>query len=265
MKLFCLMPRSCARTIGVLLLMMLLSACVRPQEAPLPPSPLPEAAVLLGRLAELDGRFITLTALAQARIDRDGRSRTVRQALLVRKPDRLRIDVLGPFSYPLMQIAAAGQLQVHLPGEGRFYAGEATAANLARFTGMPLRIEQLVSILLLELPRFHYNEANSAWRDGEIVLSLEDGGQMRQEFVFAVGGELLRASYWREGELFCEVRYGDYAGADGFPRQIALRLPASRLEATLELTEVDTTRPLDDARFILKPPAQSTILPFPEV
>lgn len=256
--------RSGARAISVLLLMMFFSACVRPPEALLPPFPVPPAAELLTRLDALDGRFSTLSALARARIVRDGNSRSSQQALLVRKPDRLRVDVLGPFSYPLLQVAAAGQLQVHLPVDGRFYAGEASAVNLARFTGLPLRIEQLVGILLLELPRFRYTEATSVWRAGAIVLTLDDGGRMRQEFVFADGGELLRASYWREGELLCEVGYGAYAADDAFPRQISLQLPEAGITANLELSEVDTTRPLADTRFILNPPAQTPILPFPE-
>lgn len=252
-----------ATAISVLLLLFF-SACARPPEAPLTQFPAPPVAELLTRLTALDGRFATLSALARARIVRDGHSRSTQQALLVRKPDRLRVDVLGPFSYPLVQVAAAGQLQVHLPVDGRFYAGEASDVNLARFTGLPLRIEQLVGILLLELPRFHYTEASSVWRAGEIVLTLDDGGRMRQEFAFAAGGELLRAAYWRESELLCEVNYGAYAADDAFPRQIALQLPAAGITATLELSEVDTVRPLAEARFILKPPAQTPILPFPE-
>ncbi len=249
--------------LGTLIFGLLLSACLKSSPEVLPPAPLPATAVLLGRLAELDGRFASLTALARTRLVREGASRTLQQALLARKPDRLRVDVLGPFSYPLLQVAAAGQLQVYIPSEGRFYAGEASAANLSRFTGLPLRIEQLVGILLLELPRLHYTEAATAWRDGEVVLTLDDGGRMRQEFAFSASGELLRASYWREGELFCEVNYAAYSTADAFPRQIALRLPTAKVEAHLELTDVETTQTLDDARFILKVPAQTPILPFP--
>ena len=255
---------SCVRHIGTLVLGLLLGACLRSPQEVLPPALLPDPTMLLGRLAALDGRFDSLAALARAHIVRDGASRTLQQALLVRKPDRLRVDVLGPFSSPLLQVAAASRLQVHIPGEGRFYAGEPSTANLARFTGLPLPVEQLVGLLLLELPRFHYSAAATSWRAGAVVLTLDDGGRMRQEFAFAVGGELLRAAYWREGELLCEVRYGDYAGEEAFPRQISLRLPAAGIEANLELTEIDTTRTLDEARFLLKVPAQTPILPFPE-
>lgn len=250
--------------ISVLLFLLFFTGCVRHPEVVAVTPPVPDVATLLARLSDLDGRYDSLSALARAHIVRDGENRTVQQALLVRKPDRLRVDLLGPFSYPLLQIAAARQLQVYIPGEGRFYSGEASVANFARFTGLPLRIEQLVGIILLQLPRFHYVDAVSLWRDGEIVLALDDGGRMHQEFAFAPGGELLRAAYWREGELLCDIRYGNYAAEPPFPRRIALQLPSAKLEATLDLTEIDTTRSLDDALFLLKVPEKTPILPFPD-
>ena len=68
------------------------------------------------------------------------------QMISVRQPRQMRIDVMNPFgvSYTLALDGRSLAVVDHL--DDAYYEGAATAANLARFTGVPLDVDLLVDL-----------------------------------------------------------------------------------------------------------------------
>ena len=154
-----------------------LGACTLGLPAPSLPAAGDIEAALAGRRAGL------ASVRAQVRAELRGPSGLVRSAqmVLAEAPDRIRIDVMSPFG-PTHTLASDGKrLAVYDRVEAVVYRGAANAANLARFTGVPLEISVLSS-LVRGLPpglavegsgRVHDSGRNWSWERG-----LSGGGRL---------------------------------------------------------------------------------------
>lgn len=250
---------------SLLLLVFLLAACA-PLHAPPPPLSAGMARTLLARL-DADARaFHSLQGLAKVRVHSGDRSFSASQVLLAKKPDRLRSEVLSPFGQPMLLMATDGrELEIQVPAEGRFYHGPATPAHLQRFTRLPLHLDDLVHLLLYQVPLVGRNRPQvAALRGGLYRLRLQGEGGERQELFFDTQLRLLRTAYYREGKLLLLVRYGGFTGGGHpFPGSIDLEMPPEKTRASLEFSEVQTNVALPADRFVLTPPAGAKILPLP--
>ena len=260
--------RSISSTLTGLGLTFSLSLCILSGCATLPASqPGPLAAAETGRtlLAEWLRRSAepqSLQGVARVRVQTPERTLNGTQVLLVGAPDRLRAETLSPFGTPLLVLAANGKdLAVLLPGDNLFYHGRATPENLGRFTRLPLRLADLVGILLSRPPLLSYQQLDAfALADGGWRIELEDG-QRRQLLHFDASLRLLDVHYLTAGELQLRLAYGDYAEADdNLPRRIDLELPLQQTRASLLFNELEADRQLLPALFVLEPPRGATVI-----
>lgn len=245
-------------------LVLFLGACAAPRPSS-PPSTLPDSAELLRRLADYEVRFAAMQGLAKMRIATAEKTLSFNQVLLVQKPDLLRCEVLSPFGSALLSLASDGEtISVAVPGEQRFYRGPASAANVARFTQVPLRPADLVGILLWSLPRFPW-QAAAVRRDGasELLVLSGEGGVV-QEFTFDEAGRLVRGRYLVADEPRMQVEYREFtADRHDFPRRVELSFPSRQLTATLAILELDGLEPVPGERFSLRPPPGVDVTPLP--
>lgn len=252
MRLFLLLP-----------LLLLMAACA-PARPVLPPPPPASGEALLRQLETFAGAFHSLRGVAKVRVESDGRSLSGTQVLLAQKPDLLRAETLSPFGNPVLTVAAgAGRLNVLVPGEGRFLAGEASYQNMQRFTRLPLQLADLVGLLLYQVPIIPPGAPQiSAEEDGRqrLILAAEEG--VRQEALFDRELRLVETAYFQGEELVLKVGYGEF-GEDGFPRFISLETPAEKTEARVTFSEVEVNVPLPEERFRLTPPSGYQIEPLP--
>jgi hypothetical protein len=128
-----------------------ISGCagIRPAE-PVREDLLPERALSLSAAICPTG-IVTATARIEV-IRRDERF-PLKAALMIKPPASLRLEsipLLGPPDFFLS--AASGVLHVFIPAQGGFYAGQATAANIARFLPLPLPPDEIVPLLLGQAP-----------------------------------------------------------------------------------------------------------------
>jgi hypothetical protein len=117
---------------------------VRPQL----PATLPSAEGLLAILAHR--RAAVASARGFARISYESAGKTVgsRHAVVVERPARLRLEVLGPLG-AIAVIASAGRdLALYVRRENRVYRGDASADSLAAYAAVPLSVEDIVTVLL---------------------------------------------------------------------------------------------------------------------
>jgi len=210
-------------------------------------------------LGDLAARRAAVTSLrAQARLRSGLTGLWTREALLVRRPDAVRIDVLSPFGLALAVGVRGSILWAYPPAQSTRYEGPASAANLRRFLGAAVEVGDVVDVLLgLPPARVAVGPPALAAHAGEyrLTLPLAAGAQT----IWFAGDTLSvrRAEETRDGALALRVGFDDYR--DGFPHLVEVAV-ASGAAARLAYDAVEPNAPVDPALFA--PPPAPRVLPL---
>ena len=224
-----------------------------------PPRPLPPmtADQLLDGLAARRAAIGSLRARARLRAGLSGL--WVREAILVRRPDAVRIDVLSPFGLALA-IGMRGQLLwAYPPARATRYEGEATPANMTRFLGAPVAGADVVDVLLGVPPERRPVAPPALSVTGEreyrLTIPLADGTQT----IWFQGDTLVvrRAEETSGDTVALRVAFDDYQ--DGFPRALDVAAVGGAA-AHLTYDAVEPNAPVDPALFA--PPPARRVLPL---
>ncbi len=212
-------------------------------------------------MANLEARRESMTSLrARARLRAGLRGGWTRQAVLVRRPDAVRVDVLSPFGLVLALGTRDAFLWAYPQGEGTRYEGPATPANVARFVGAPFTVPDLVDILLGVPPARTIvgTPTLETTHDGEYRLTVPGPG--RVQTIWFAGDTLAvrRAEDATDGVVMLRVGFDDYH--DGFPHVVDIGAPAAGTAARLAYDRVEQNVPLDLALFA--PPSAARVLPL---
>jgi hypothetical protein len=119
-----------------------------------PPAPLkkpvPEwgAAQLIGSLKQRNESFRTLRALAQVDYTGPEGRHGFQEAVIVQRPDRLRLDTLTILGAILIFTANPNEMIGYHPREGVFVRAAPTPENLRRYTQIPLGLPQATTLLM---------------------------------------------------------------------------------------------------------------------
>jgi len=203
----------------------------------------------------------TLQGLAKVRARTAEGSLSATQVIVAARPDRLRAETLSPFGTPLLVLAADGaRLGVSVPANAVFYTGEASPENLGRFFRIPLRLEDLVDILLYRAPLSAFVERQT--------LVLQTGGWLvqlaaadrRQELRFDGQRRLVEIRYYNADRMFLEITYGGFAAPEALPRQIAIALPELETRASLDFEDATYNGKPRAELFRLEPPAGARVV-----
>lgn len=251
---------------GALFLFVLFSfGCVRP----LPPEldlTIKSESQLLAQLDVVSNRFQSLQSSARMEVVTDREPFAASQVLLVQKPAQLRSEIImGPFSTPVMSLSVdQNQLSVYQPLQGTFAQGDASVANIARFTRMPLRIEDLVGMILVAPPRFPFEHSSvSRVADGNRLTLVADGG-VEQRFTFDAAGNLLQAAYLLEDRLQLQADYSEFDARQGaFPQRLQVSMPERQVVTTMTFRDSTINRLIPPKNFRLKIPDGMEIQSLP--
>ena len=162
---------------------------------------------LIREWSESSARVSSVQGLAKVKVHTPEKSLNGTQVILAEKPNRLRAETLSPFGSPLLLLAADGEnLGVSLPSRNILYTGQATSANLGRFIRIPLRLPDLISVLLYQPPMIDSLR--------EKAFELQEGGwllvhyrsQRRQELTFNNARQLVEVRYYDRDKLFLKIR-----------------------------------------------------------
>ena len=218
----------------------------------------PTTAVEL--LDGLAARRAAVTSLRSRARLRNGLSGVwIREALLVRRPDAVRVDVLSPFGLALAVGVRGDLLWAYPPARGTRYEGPASPENMVRLLGAPLAVGDVVDVLLGVPPARDPvgPPVLAATREGEyrLVIPLADGAQT----IWFAGDTLLvrRAEETRAGGVVLRVAFDDYH--DGFPHAVDVS-SEGRPPARLAYDAVEPNAALDAALFA--PPPAARVLPL---
>jgi len=218
------------------------------------------ASELLDGLAARRAAVTTLRARARLRSGLSGL--WTREAIVVRRPDGVRIDVLSPFGLALAVGVRGDLLWAYPPAGGTRYEGTASPANLVRFLGAPVEVGDVVDLLCGVPPaRTPVGRASVvATREGEyrLTVPLEHG---EQTIWFAGDGPLARrAEETRDGRAVLHAAFDDYR--DGFPHVVDVATadgPGARL--TYDAVELNAPITSD----VFAPPPAPRVRPLDAV
>ncbi len=238
----------------LLLVVLALSGCLRPS-APVW-TVVPDAKELISRLQTSAENYQSLDVAAQVNLTSGGNFYSTQQFILVEKPNLLRSDVLTGFGQLVMQLATDGDefsvfLYTSIPG--KFYRGQASRDNLSRFIRIPLRVEDLVALVLYSPPLISFDLADVVVSGSDLLLSLRGDGQV-QKVRFNSQLQLVEVSYLCDQQLLLRTSYKDF-DASGFPLEMIIEAPVDETRVRLSLAELVLNPSLDAARFRLKKPA----------
>lgn len=249
-------------------LLLLLAACAPPPKKAIPLT-VPEGldSRLLERLHGEAPLFNNLEGIAKVKLSRNGKSVKLTHALFAEKPDKLRSEVLSPFGLPLVMLATDGErLSVYDLRERKFYRGPASNRNIQALLQIPLRIEDLVPVLLYQVPVMAYERHSlQVEDDSRYRLSLVGEGERRQDVFFDPALQLVGSEYLVDGEVVLRIAYGKFKdSAAGFPHAIDLEMPLFQSSVSVAFSDVQSNVEIPPERFRLSAPDGVTVSPFPE-
>jgi len=246
----------------LLLLLLLLSACARPDRTSIP---LPSADELLHRLSQGADAYHSLDGEAKVTLTVNGKFFSSQQFLLLGKPDRFRTDVLSTFGQLILQLAVDHDgLKVFLNTivPGTFYQGTASDENLTRFTRLPVRFMDMMRLLLYDPPLTTYQELQVSLHENGAKLEIY-GEQGRQQVIFDRQLRPIESRYFQEDALQLSVTYEKFSERDGFPLKIRIEIPQKKASATIRFSQVRSNIQIPDERFVLKQPANALLEQLP--
>ncbi len=194
----------------------------------------------------------------------------VKEVIVVERPDRLRIEMMTAFGVAL-QIATNGhRLCAYHRGDKTFYTGDATTANLARFTRLELGLHDIADFLAglppgrerRSHPTIAFEPATGLWR---VTAPLAGGGTQILWFDkdrLSVRTEEVDA----EGQRRYATRYGDYRMVEGIavPHRIGLDLSAQGATLELTLSTVTLNETLSESLFRFEAPPGAKLVNLDE-
>jgi hypothetical protein len=128
---------------------------------------------------------------AGAKLDQFGEGGRIRGDLLLfaARPARIRMDAVSPFGVTVATLTADGERFALADLRNKvFYAGPASACNIARLTNVPVPAHVLVDLLRGEAPVLRHTPAETtiAWDDsGYWVIGISSSRQAREEIHLA--------------------------------------------------------------------------------
>ena len=257
---------SAFRTTALFLILAgLIAGCTatRPLTPRAAPAVLPSAAELEAALAARRDAVRSVRALARLRYHDSEQSVTSREAIVVARPDRVRVEVLSVFGTVFLLVADDGQMTAYARNENTVYRGQASSQNLQRYVHLGVPVDELVDIVLstpppgdgraqvsfdeaagaIRLRRFVEDGARTVWfSDATLPVATEEAG--------ADG-----AAHWRA--TFAE--YEDHGGVPVATR-IEINLPAWSQSMEIDLQDVEVNPTLDHSAFAFQAPSGSKVV-----
>lgn len=251
------MRRAAALVAGLLLA----SACRTVVPAvPLPPDD-PRPTAFLSRWAELAAERRGLRGIARLAVDADAVEIRGKQVLVVERPARLRVEILGFLGQTQAVLVTDGdRFELFRADNGGFESGEVRPGLLWEVAHLALTPAEAVG-LLLGVPTL-----DAALRtiravrtgEGEIRIDLADaGGTLRQRVVFDAEARLREVEMLEsDGGVAWRARFDDYArvGDAPFARKISLYVRAGDTHAEITFRDVEINPDLPDGVFALRKP-----------
>lgn len=212
---------------------------------------------LIESLNQRNQQFRSLRALA--RLDYagpDGKG-NVQEAVLVQRPDRLRLETLTFLGAVLIVTVNDKEIIGHHPREGIFVRGPRTKENLLRYTQIPLELDEITA-LLLGLPPV---DTRAPRRQEGPTLVFSPNGRKQDAVTFE--SQLPVPTKWERfndaGAVELSARFLDYIStpAGSFPSKIQVEAQLQKRKLEIRYQEPEINASLAPEIFTQEKPAHA--------
>jgi hypothetical protein len=259
--------RSLGRLTAIVALATLLPACASLNPG-IPPSgttePSQDRAALIRHLtekvAERDRALVSMQTDAVMEYSApDRHPPKVREQIVAKRPDSLRVEALAAFNVALIVATSGKELAIFEPSRNRLTRAAATADTLNQFVQIPMAPADAVTLLLGIAP----DSAALAARPPDAIVtegamtvaawSVENGA--RRELGFQDDQLVLVRMRAADGSVDYEVRYGEYQDLGGltFPYAVEATFPKAHSRIAFHYKRPIINGVLPDSLFVLSP------------
>jgi outer membrane lipoprotein-sorting protein len=236
-------------------------ATVSPPEPQLP-APKWEAAELIKSIAQRREQFRSVRALAQVDYaGPDGRY-SFQEAVVVQRPDRLRLETLSYLGAILIVTVNDKEIVGYHPREGVFVRGRRSKENLLRYTKIPLELDEMTS-LLVGLPPV---EPSAPWKqEGNTLIFSQDG---HKKDALAFESQQPVPTKWERfnasGAVELSVRFSDYVSTPAglFPSKISIEAPLQKKKLEIRYQEPELNSKIPSDLFTQQKPPHAQEVPI---
>jgi len=229
-----------------------------PRVTPLPAGDTRPSA-LLDALARAGEARRSLRAIARLAMDGPAGGGRARQILLLERPARLRIEILGLLDQRIAVLTTDGaEYRLYRAEDRSLTGGPVHDALLWEVAGLAVTPEQAVRILLgaPAAPDGARLAGGTQLADGRVRLELRAPDRLEAtRLEFDAEGRLAGWAWLgADGEPLQEARFADYRplGDDAFPYEVELLDRTTGAEARVRFTNVELNPVLDPALFELR-------------
>ena len=220
---------------------------------------------------EEEERIITgLKGIAKIKVESPKEKFSVKEIVITKRPQCLRLETLNPLGQPLFFIVTDGkELSLFSPSENKFYRGIASRKNVSLFFHVNLGLEETVSIILGKVPLIEYDAEHAECQmeaDFYVLeLSTKDKKLTQILKVNLSDQKVVESETYKQGEgLILTAQYKRYEkiGGISFPREITVTMPRDETRVKINYKEIELLSEIDPDQFRLLPPQGVEVLPL---
>lgn len=236
-----------------------------PPSAPKPPVPEWESSKLIESIKQRDEQFRSLRALAQVDYAGPEGKHGFQEAVIVQRPDRLRLDTLTFLGAILIFTANDKEIIGYHPREGVFVRAQPSKDNLRRYTQIPLELPE-ITMLLMGLPPV---EAGEPWKQEGNTLVLSPNGRKRDVLTFESHQPV--PTKWErfnnDGKVELSAQFNDYASTPAglFPLGLIMEAPLQKKKLGIRYQEPEFNGAIPSEQFTQQIPAHVKEVPIEAV
>ncbi len=216
-----------------------------------------DAGELLQLVGAAQAQAVTVVGDGKLRVESPREKGSVSVYVAASRPGLLRMELFDFFNRPIAVLvtdgARFGLLQFQ---ENTFYQGPATPRNLSRFLPVALPSEELVSIMLGQVPFIPASRMALRFdrEEGLYVLTLQAGEATQRLHIHPTFLRVVRSDV--EGVSAYDLEYDRFREREGlvFPEEVTLRSDAAQVLLRLRYTEISLNEGPDPTLFELIPP-----------
>lgn len=232
-----------------------------PEVSKKPPLPPGEIQKILSRFT-IEPEGYALKATANISVDYPNRKYTRKVAILVKRPSSLRVEAIPIFGLSDFFMTAKGKFfKVFLPGEGKFYIGNATEKNISRFFPIPIPFNETVSLLTGTPPiRMSENFKLTGYSEGGLHRIDAASGDMPLQSIWLdqANDNLIRVEvFGKDGNTTYTASFGNFIflGDATYPKSLKIAVRGmKKIDVNIKYSELGISSGDDPSLFDLPVP-----------
>lgn len=222
-----------------------------------PPTKQWQAAELIASLAQRQQQFRTLRSLAQVDYAGPDGKGGFKEAILVQRPDRLRLETLTMLGAVLIVTVDDKEIVGFHPREGMFIRGERNKKNLLLYTQLPLELKEITS-LLIGIPPVETSAATEL-AGNELTFTVNGSKRDLLQFNSALPVPTGWERYNAAGNVELKAQFSGYqsTAAGLFPAYIRVEAPFQGRTLAIRFEEPEFNATLAGDLFSQQKPAHA--------